>query len=299
VAELMPIKKRGIGTMIIVTFGALGAVAAFFVAQKGEFLGTIISSIIEQPVANWQVAYIMGGLMGLALLLLRAGTFESEMFKKSHVSGIEKGNFWMLFKTRKNFLKYLACIVIGLPVWYVVGVLIALSHRFLPIITNNPQISESIPTKEMVLWSYIGLSVGDFMSGLLSQGFQSRKKVILIYLFSILVIMGIYLYGPVGDANYYRMLALMLGIATGYWALFVTNASEQFGTNIRSTVAATVPNFVRGGVLLITLGYEYFATWLNSPVDAALFIGLICVSLAIWGTLHLEESFHKDLDYYE
>lgn len=300
VSELMPIKKRGIGTMIIVTFGALGAVAAFFVSNQGDWLGTIIESIIGSPVANWQVAYIVGGGMGLLLLLLRAGTFESNMFQKLDEEGsIQKGNFFQLFQDKKTFLKYLACIVIGLPVWFVVGILIALAHRFLPEITGNAQILDLIPTKEMVLWSYVGLSSGDLLSGILSQIMQSRKKVIMIYLSSIIIIMGLYLYGPIGTPNYYRFLALMLGISTGYWALFVTNASEQFGTNIRSTVAATVPNFVRGGVLLITWSYEYFEDFFGSPLHAAMFVGIICVSVAIWGTLHVEESFHKDLDYYE
>lgn len=298
VSELMPIKKRGIGTMIIVTFGALGAVAAFFVSDQGEWIGHIIESIIDKPVANWQVAYIVGGLMGLVLLLLRAGTFESDMFRNIDNS-VSKGNFFQLFQNKKTFIKYLACIVIGLPVWFVVGILIALAHRFLPEITGNPDIMTLVPTKEMVLWSYVGLSAGDFLSGLLSQLLQSRKKVILYYLLSIIAIMGLYIYGPVGSANYYRVLALLLGISTGYWALFVTNASEQFGTNIRSTVAATVPNFVRGGVLLITWSYEFLETGLQSPLNAAMIVGLICVSLAIWGTLHVEESFHKDLDYYE
>jgi MFS family permease len=300
VSELMPIKKRGIGTMIIVTFGALGAVAAFFVSNQGDWLGQIIESVIGTPVANWQVAYIVGGCMGLMLLLLRAGTFESDMFQKlGDQEEVKRGNFFMLFRDKKTTLKYLACIVIGLPVWFVVGVLIALAHRFLPAITGNEHILELIPTKEMVLWSYVGLSSGDLLSGILSQLMQSRKKVILIYLSSIILIMGLYLYGPIGSPNYYRFLALMLGVSTGYWALFVTNASEQFGTNIRSTVAATVPNFVRGGILLITWSYEFFETAFNSPLHAAMFIGIICVSVAIWGTLHIEESFHKDLDYYE
>ncbi len=300
VSELMPIKKRGIGTMIIVTFGALGAVVAYFVANEGDWFGGIIESVIGTPVANWQVAYIVGGLLGLLLLLLRASTFESDMFNKIEGQDhIQRGNFFQLFKTKSNFLKYLACIVIGLPVWFVVGVLIALAHRFLPAITGNAEIMKLIPTSEMVLWSYVGLSAGDFFSGILSQLMQSRRKVILIYLISIIAIMSLYLYGPVGSPNYYRVLALLLGISTGYWALFVTNASEQFGTNIRSTVAATVPNFVRGGILLITWGYEFLETNFTSAIHSAMFVGIICVSLAIWGTLHLKESFHKDLDYYE
>lgn len=294
VAELMPIKKRGIGTMIIVTFGALGAVVAFIVSNHGDAIGQFISNIVGKPIANWQVAYIVGGSLGLLLLALRASTFESSMFENLSKSDVQRGKFFSLFKNKNTLKKYIACIVIGLPVWFVVGVLIALSHRFLP-----AEVAKVVPSKEMVLWSYVGLSLGDLMSGLLSQLFKSRKKVILFNLIGIFIISGIYLFGPAGSASYYRVLAVILGGVTGYWALFVTNASEQFGTNIRSTVSATVPNFVRGGVILITGGFEFFMSTFHSANISAVIVGLICVSLAIWGTLHVEESFHKDLNYYE
>lgn len=305
VAELMPLKKRGIGTMIIVTFGALGAVAAFIISNKGDQIGEFISGILNRPIANWQVAYIVGGSLGLILLALRASTFESDLFEKAKSDDIKRGNFFALFSDKAVFKKYLACIVIGLPVWFVVGVLISLAHRFLPEITGSKEILKTLPTKEMVLWSYVGLSLGDLMSGSLSQVFQSRRKVILGNIMGIGIMTCLYLFGPIGTANYYRVLAVMLGSVTGYWALFVTNASEQFGTNIRSTVAATVPNFVRGGVLLITGGFEIFEHLLqnqhiaHSASISAVLVGIICVSLAIWGTLHIEESFHKDLNYYE
>ena len=285
--------------MIIVTFGALGAVAAFLVSKNGQFIGDFISNIIHKPVANWQVAYIVGGTLGLLLLALRASTFESGLFEQAKEHNVERGNFFSLFKQKETFVKYLACIVIGLPVWFVVGVLIALAHRFLPEITGNTDILKVLPTKEMVLWSYVGLSIGDLTSGTLSQIFKSRKKVMFSNIIGIIIMTLIYLYGPVGSANYYRFIAVMLGAVTGYWALFVTNASEQFGTNIRSTVAATVPNFVRGGVLLITSGFEILESQTHSASISALIVGIICVSLAIWGTLHIEESFHKDLNYYE
>lgn len=294
VSELMPIKKRGLGTMIIVTFGALGAVAAFIVSNHGDVIGQFISHLVNKPIANWQVAYIVGGSLGLILLALRASTFESSMFENLSKTEIKRGNFFSLFKNWVTFKKYLACIVIGLPVWFVVGVLIALSHRFLP-----AEVAKILPSKEMVLWSYVGLSLGDLLSGSMSQIFKSRKKVMLINIIGISIISFIYLFGPVGSAFYYKTLAVILGSVTGYWALFVTNASEQFGTNIRSTVSATVPNFVRGGVILITGGFEFFESTLHSSTISAVIIGLICVSLAIWGTLHVEESFHKDLNYYE
>jgi hypothetical protein len=209
----------------------------------------------------------------------------------------------------------LACIVIGLPVWFVVGILIALSHKFFPEILASTGVkvdpdtikSFSVATPEMVMWSYVGLSTGDLLSGLLSQLFKSRKKVIYLNLMGIAAMTLVYLYGPTGDQNYYRFIAFSLGAVTGYWAIFVTNASEQFGTNIRSTVAATVPNFVRGGVLLITMGFEYFSQQFqaNQSFDgrtfsvAALIVGAVCLILAFWGTYNVEEAFHKDLDYFE
>ncbi len=318
VSEIMPTKKRGIGTMIIVTFGALGAVFAFIINKNGDFITSILSSLLDRPFQNWQTAYIVGGLMGLILLFMRAGTFESGLFEEAQKNQTaQKGNFFWLIK-RQNLKKYLACITIGLPVWFVIGILIALSHRLFPeilgIVGANPsdplyQHYTVVSTPEMVMWSYVGLSLGDILSGGLSQLFQSRKKVIYLNLIGIIGFSILFLFGPTFSTTGYKWIAVLLGTVTGYWAVFVTNASEQFGTNIRSTVAATVPNFVRGGVLLITGGFELFANvfknnpggfWHDYPLTwSASLIGFLCISLAWWGTNTVEESFHKDLDYYE
>ena len=315
VSELMPKNKRGLGTMIIVTYGALGAVFAFFVAKNGASITALISNVIGTQLQNWQIAYIVGGVLGLLLLLMRAGTFESELFENAATSKtVKRGNFFMLFK-KAHFKKYLACIVIGLPVWFVVGILIALSHKFFPeilaangVVVNADSLkSFAVATPEMVMWSYVGLSTGDLLSGLLSQLFQSRKRVIYLNLMGIAVMTGVYLFGPSGNQDYYRLIAFLLGAVTGYWAIFVTNASEQFGTNIRSTVAATVPNFVRGGVLLITMGFEYFSSSFQNAGQfdgrtfsiAAVIVGACCLTLAFWGTYNVDEAFHKDLDYFE
>lgn len=300
--------------MIIVTFGALGAVFAFFISKNGDDITQFMSQITGRQLENWQTAYIVGGVLGLLLLLMRAGTFESTLFESATTTNVKRGNFFMLFR-KTHFKKYLACIVIGLPVWFVVGILIALSHKFFPEIlaaTGMDANAESlksfaVATPEMVMWSYVGLSTGDLLSGLLSQLFKSRKRVIYINLIGIAVMTLVFLYGPTGSQNYYRFIAFLLGAVTGYWAIFVTNASEQFGTNIRSTVAATVPNFVRGGVLLITMGFEYFSHefTLSGTYDgrafsvAALIIGSVCLLLAFWGTYNVDEAFHKDLDYFE
>jgi len=298
VAESMPTKKRGIGTMIIVTFGALGAVFAFFVANRPE-ITLVLRSILSDNIQNWQTAYIMGGVLGLVLLALRAGTFESSMFHELKNSNVVKGNFFMLLRDLQTFKKYLSCIMIGLPVWFVVGVLIALSGRFISEIGLQ---GGTIKTAEMVMWSYLGLSSGDLLSGLLSQLFKSRKKVIYFNLIGIAILSIIYLTSKDVSPAWLKGMSYFLGLATGYWALFVTNASEQFGTNIRSTVTATVPNFVRGGVVPITLSFNALTNMeLSSHANsvAALIVGAVCLLLAAWGTYNVEESFHKDLNYLE
>jgi MFS family permease len=299
VAESMPTKKRGIGTMIIVTFGALGAVFAFWVSNLSQ-LSLLLENFTGAKIENWQTAYIMGGVLGLILLALRAGTFESTMFHELKQTNVVKGNFFMLLRDWPTFKKYLACIVIGLPVWFVVGVLIALSHKF--IAENHPGAVGQIKTSEMVMWSYLGLSSGDLLSGLLSQIFKSRRRVIFLNLFGIVVLTCIYLFNHNLSVNGLKTMSYLLGLATGYWALFVTNASEQFGTNIRSTVTATVPNFVRGGVVPITLSFTALAEMKLSSTPnatAAIIVGAVCILLAIWGTYTVKESFHKDLNYIE
>lgn len=283
ISEMMKKEKRGYGTMIVVTFGALGAVFAALVANK----------------FNWQTSYWVGGIMGLCLLLLRVGALESGMFKNMHTekSNIKKGNFFMLFNDRKRFGKYLLCIVMGLPVWFVVGVLIALSESYFA--TDLFHLSGKISTGYAVMCCYIGLSVGDLLSGLLSQLFKSRLKVVLGYLIFSAGILLFYLFGMEGKSpEFFYFICILLGAGTGYWALFVTVAAEQFGTNIRSTVTSTVPNFVRGAVVPITKSFQYLVPMIGI-VGGTITVGAVCILLAILSTILLKDSFSKDLDYME
>lgn len=282
ISEMMKKEKRGYGTMIVVTFGALGAVFAALVANK----------------FNWQTSYWVGGVMGLCLLLLRVGALESSMFKKMHEEkSSERGNFFMLFNSRRRLVKYLLCIVMGLPVWFVVGVLIALSESYFA--SELFQLTGKISTGYAVMCCYIGLSVGDLLSGLLSQLFKSRLKVIFGYLVFSSLVIAFYLFGMNGKTpEFFYFMCILLGAGTGYWALFVTVAAEQFGTNIRSTATSTVPNFVRGAVVPITKSFQYLVP-IAGLVGGTLIVGSVCLFLAFLSTLLLKESFHKDLNYLE
>ncbi len=297
VSEMMPKEKRGYGTMIIVTFGALGAVVASLVGAKGEAIGSLISSVTGSPIANWQVAYIVGGVMGLALLLLRIGTIESGMFTGIRSeSKIAKGDIRILLFNSQNLKKYLRCIFVGIPIWYVIGLLVMNSeNEFAPFLGV-----EGVKNGKAVMYAYIGLSVGDLISGLLSQLLRSIRKVVMLYLLLTLILIFVFLFfsHDISLQGYY-ILCLLLGTASGYWAIFVTIAAEQFGTNIRSTAANTIPNFVRGSVNIIT-GLFGMLTAFAVPKDVnALLVGLLFITLAFYSIVKLKETFSKDEDYVE
>lgn len=295
VSETMSSKNRGWGTMIIVTFGALGAVAAYFASENGAAIGRWFSNLIGTPLASWQVAYIIGGSMGLLLLLLRVGTIESTMFSHIKHENVSRGDIMILFK-KKNFPKYLKCILIGVPIWYMIGLLVANSEA----IFSKEMGIEGVKNGKAIMYTYLGLSAGDLVSGILSQVLKSRKKVVVLYILFSAVMTGVFLFGCYGvTAETFYTICFIMGCATGYWAIFVTIAAEQFGTNIRSTVTNTVPNFVRGSVPLITSLFGFLTAVSVSNILSAVLVGILCMGLALWATITSKETFAKDLDYVE
>ncbi len=281
VSETMHKEDRGYGTMLVVMFGALGGVTAALVGRQFD----------------WHISYFVGGTLGLALLLLRAGAYESGMFREAQYANIERGNFLSLFTNGSRLRKYIACIFIGLPIWFSVGILILLAKE----ITLKIGVT-GIDTKNIngtaILWLYVGLAVGDIASGWLSQVLRSRKKVVLLFI--ILHAASIITYLSVRDisATTFAIMIFLVGATTGYWGLFATIASEQFGTNLRATVATTVPNFVRGALIPITAAFQYFDVRIGT-INAAMTVGMVCIALGIAAVISMDETFGKDLDYTE
>ncbi|HNI54329.1 MAG TPA: MFS transporter [Chitinophagales bacterium] len=283
VAEIMSKEHRGYGTMLIVSVGALGAVAAFFITSH----------------VDWRVSYYIGGGLGLALLLLRFGTFESTMFDEVKQQNVARGQFLSLFSDRKRFLKYVYCILIGIPVWYCIGVLMKFSERFAKEWGIEMTPEEAIQVRRTaIMLSYIGLCVGDLLSGYLSQVFKSRKKIVMGYLIATVVLALVYLNMKSSSLTLFHIMCFLLGCATGYWALFVTIASEQFGTNIRATVTTTVPNFVRGLVVPLTLSFAGLSVSVGN-IQSAMVVGAVSIGIAMIATLSIKETFGKDLNYME
>jgi putative MFS transporter len=278
VSEVMSKEKRGIGTTIVATIGILGAVVAYFVATHW----------------NWRTAYFVGGGLGLALLILRISVYESGMFKNIKQAEISRGNFFMLFANRELFFKYTKCILIGLPTWYVVGILVTAAREF----SQAYGMAEVADPGRAVMWCYTGLTLGDLSSGLLSQLLKSRKKAMFIFLTLSALTIAFYLSSGAISLSQFYTKAFLLGYGVGYWAIFVTIASEQFGTNIRATVTTTVPNFARGSLVPISMSFAYLQQY-TTLVGSAVAVGAVCMLIAFVALSYMKETFHKDLDYLE
>jgi len=279
VSETLPKELRALGTSIVAGFGVLGAVVAQFTVELAE---------------SWTTAYIIGGLLGLALLVLRISVAESGMFKSvKENTTVKRGDFFSFFTKKTLFLKYMKCICIGIPIWYCIGILVFMANQFAP----EMGIARIDPAKA-IFWTYLFGSMGDFASGFISNAMRSRKKTILVML--LLTMLGVFLllFSGTKTENMYYFYCGWLGLSTGFWALFVTVAAEQFGTNLRSTATTSIPNMVRGTVPIMLIGFDYLKQT-NSVINSAAIVGLIAFSLAIYATLTISETHDKDLDYVE
>ncbi len=278
VAELLKKEQRGIGTSLVAGIGLTGAVVAFFISQ--EF--------------DWRICYFIGGGLGFMLLVLRISVFESGMYKALD-KNVSKGNFFMLFNNAKRFKKYLCSILLGLPTWYVIGILIAFSNKF----AKNFGIPEDINPGKATMYAYIAISIGDVLAGLLSQLLKSRKKALYVfYAITVIMVALYFLQTEKSSAANLYWIAGGLGFATGFWAIFVTMGAEQFGTNLRATAATTIPNMVRGSLPLMLLlfnGLQHYFTYVLS----GLITGIIVMIISIIAAINTEETFHKDLNYVE
>ena len=277
VSELLPKEKRGIGTSLVAGVGLTGAVLAFFISQWFD----------------WRTCYFIGGGLGLLLLFVRLSVFESGLYKTlASNSKISKGNFLMLFATKERFMRYLRSILIGLPTWFVVGILISFSPEF----ARQLGITESIDPGIGIMVSYSAIAVGDVAIGLLSQKLQSRKQA--MHVFYLITMIGMVVFFTASTALQLYISTGIMGFGTGFWAVFVTIGAENFGTNLRATAATSIPNMVRGslnGITALFLALNAKFSYVNAGIVTAAAVMLI----TYWAISGLQETFGRDLDFYE
>jgi putative MFS transporter len=279
VSELLPKELRGYGTMLVATVGVSGAVIASLIADTW----------------TWRVAYVIGGVLGFALLALRVGVLESPLFEKLQArADVPRGNFGSFFTSANRLKRYLCCVLIGAPLWYAVGIVVTLCPEF----AQALHVQGAVTGSRGILFVYAGLVAGDFLSGTLSQLLNSRKAAVLLGLLVTAVFLCAYFASNGRSAAGFYWVIFGLGIGVGYWAVFATIAAEQFGTNLRATAATTVPNFARGALIPISL----FFGWLKAShglVDAGMITGAVCLVIAAAALYKLRETYGIDLDYVE
>jgi MFS family permease len=279
VSELVSKEKRGLSTSLVAGIGLTGAVAAYFISLN----------------FNWRICYFIGGGLGFFLLLLRISVFESGMFNSIKQQTIVRGNFFMFFTNRNRFKKYILAILIGLPTWYVIGILVAFSNNF----GEAFGFSEEVLPKNSTMFAYVAIAIADVVVGLVSQWLGSRKKT--LFIFYTLTIISIIFYFTMqsGSPAGMYVICAALGFSTGFWAIFVTMAAEQFGTNLRATAATTVPNMVRGALPLMLLLFKSLQSLTGNYITAGWITGVIVMAISLTAAWYTEETFGKDLNYVE
>lgn len=279
VSELVPKEKRGVATSLVAGVGLTGAIFAYF---------------MKQTVHDWRWCYYIGGGMGFMLLLLRVSVFESGIYTSVKESDVQKGNILMLFNRWDRFFCYLKCIAIGLPNWFIIGILISFSDKFATVMS----IKETVDPGKSIMVAYVGISIGDVLIGFVSQWLKSRKDALYIFYGLTIISMISYFNQTNGTANGMYLNCLGLGFSAGFWAIFATMGTEQFGTNLRATAATTIPNIVRGTLPLIILLFKYLREATNFITGASI-TGAICITLGLMAVFFSKETFGKDLNFVE
>ena len=283
VSEMLPRKKRGVGAAIIATCGVFGTIAAYFVYRYSN--------------GDWRLCYFIGGGMGLLLLLLRVSVLESKMYDTTRASNIRMGNFLMLFEKRERFFRYLRGILIGLPVWYVIGVLITFSNNF----AAEFNIKDFDAPKALMI-QYVALAFGDMGGGILSNLWQSRKKTLIVYYCILAVFIALFfITRGGGNATNMYLLCAGLGFGSGISVLYITMSAEQFGTNLRATAAISIPNLVRGCLPLILLLYRWLRgpAVFNNTLTGAWITGAVVLAIGFASVFFTRETFAKEMNYLE
>lgn len=281
VSEILPKEKRGIGTSLVAGVGLSGAVLAYFISK--EF--------------DWRVCYFIGGGLGIVLLILRISVAESGMFNEIKDKNIQRGNFFQFFTNGARFKKYILSILIGLPTWYVIGILVSFSREF----GKAFGIQEVVDPGKAIMYAYVGIAIGDIMVGLISQLLKSRKKALFIFYGLTIISMIFYFNQTGGDASSMYAICGALGFSTGFWAIFVTMGAEQFGTNLRATAATTIPNMVRGALPLIVLLFKDLlqGSLGYNIIMSGMITGVVVIVITLVAAWFTEETFTKDLNYLE
>ena len=280
VSEILPKEKRGLAGTIIATCGVLGGISA---------------ALLSKVITDWRTLYFIGGGIGLVLLVLRVSVAESTMFSSLEKTTVRRGNYLQFFTNKDRFFRYAKGMLIGMPVWYCIGILIFFADEF----AKRMGISDITPGNA-ILFQYIGLGFGDVAAGLISHKLKSRKKALYIFYFIFTVFIVLFFTQHNSSPAWFYFICAGLGFGSGISVLYIITSAEQFGTNLRASAATSITNFVRGFTPLLLLIFTQLRNY-NSIgyIKGAWMIGIAVMLISLSALYFTRESYGKDLDFVE
>jgi MFS transporter, putative metabolite:H+ symporter len=279
-SEILPKEKRGLAGTVIATCGVLGGISA---------------ALLSKIITDWRTLYFIGGGIGLVLLALRVSVAESGMFSSLEKTAVQRGNYLQFFNTKERFYRYAKGMLIGMPVWYCIGILIFFADEF----ARKMGISGITPGNA-ILFQYIGLGFGDVSAGLISHKLKSRKKALYIFYGIFIIFLILFFTQQNSSPAWFYFICSGLGFGSGISVLYIITSAEQFGTNLRASAATSITNFVRGFtplLLLIFTQLRGYNDW--GYIKAAWVIGIAVMLISGTALYFTKESFGKDLDFVE
>jgi putative MFS transporter len=278
ISEILPKEKRGLGVGVLVGFGVMGPMAAGLAAQAFD----------------WKTCYLIGGILGLALLALRVRVAESPIFQEAEKTATRQGDLRLMFESPTRLWRFLGCVALGLPTWLVFGILITFSEEILGSL-SLPALAAPI----LLVYCNIAMPIGNFVTIGVSQYFKNRRWVMAGFtLFALVGVMALFLLPRPLSPFEVKIVYMVITFAAGSWVLMAVIAAESFGTNLRATAATAVPNFARASVIPMTLGLQALKP--HMPLgDAVMILMGLCFILPLIALWRLKETFGKPLNYFE
>ena len=277
-SEILPKEKRGLAGTLIAVCGVLGGISA---------------ALLSKIITDWRTLYFIGGGIGLVLLALRVSVSESDMFSSLEKTRVQKGNYLQFFTNKERFYRYAKGMLIGMPVWYCIGILIFFADQF----ADKMSISGITPGNA-ILFQYIGLGFGDVAAGLLSHALKSRKKALYIFYGIFILFLILFFTQHNSSAVYFYFVCAGLGFGSGISVLYIITSAEQFGTNLRASAATSITNFVRGFAPLLLLIFTLLRKY-TDYIHGAWIIGIGVMVISLSALYFTKESFGNDLDFVE
>jgi MFS transporter, putative metabolite:H+ symporter len=274
ICEKVPDEKRSLYLGFVSSLGCIGAVLS-------GWLGDIV---------YWRYLFIGSGFAGILLTLLRKNLLEPDLFRKTATLNIPRGQWKTLFQSPPDLIRFILLIFLGIPMWYIIGILWSFSTEMTSTIGLN-----IFTSGQAILWGYVGVWMGDMLMPFVSQFLKSRIFTIQICLIMMLLgVIYLFQFQPHSLLSF-QLTHIFLGFTIGYWAVYATLCGESFGTNIRALTSTSLPSLIRFSSIPMMIIYQYGRD--ENELNIALGMGLTVLCISMITTYFIKDTFQKDIDF--